>query len=163
MKRAIAFGLYILLASGAGTATAQPGPDAATFARTASASDAFEIQSSRLALERTRNPRVRVFAQRMMNDHSRTTAELSQTAPALVMFAGPGMPDERHAAMLSQLSSQSGPAFDRLYGQMQVAAHREAIALFSSYAASGDEPRLVSFARSTLPALRHHLAMARRL
>ena len=164
MKRAIAFGFctFLTLAS-AGSAVAQQRLDAATFARTASASDAFEIQSSRLAMERSRNPRVRANAQRMVEDHSRTTAELAQTAASPVMFGGPGTLDPRHAAMLSQLAAQSGPAFDRLYDQMQLAGHREAVALFASYATTGDDPRLVTFARTTLPALRHHLAMARRL
>jgi putative membrane protein len=73
------------------------------------------------------------------------------------------MLDPRHAGMLSQLSGLNGPSFERLYAQMQLASHREAVGLFSSYARSGDDPRLVSFARTTLPRLRHHLAMARRL
>jgi putative membrane protein len=100
----------------------------------------------------------------MINDHSAASAALQQSAPMLVAFSGPfSMLDPRHAGMLSQLSALSGPRFDRLYAQMQLAGHREAVALFSSYAAGGDDPRLVSFARTTLPRLRHHLAMARRL
>ena len=144
-----------------GGATAQQRIDAATFARTASSSDDFEVQSSQLALQRSTNPRVRAFAQQMINDHSRTRATLQQTAPMLMVSFG--ILDARHAGMLSQLAALNGPSFDRLYAQMQLAGHREAVALFSAYAAAGDDPRLVGFARSTLPHLRHHLAMARRL
>lgn len=161
----IAFSLCLLLACASiGFASAQPQQiDAATFARTAAASDAFEIQSSRLALERSASPRVRAFAQHMINDHSMTTAALSQSMATPAMFGAAGTLDERHAAMLSQLAAANGPEFDRLYDGMQLAAHREAVALYSSYARAGDDPRLVSFARTTLPALRQHLAMARRL
>lgn len=98
------------------SAAAQQRVDAATFARTVSASDGFEIQSSQLALQRSTNPKVRAFAQQMVNDHSRSSAALSQSAPMLTAFSGPsGLLDARHATMLSQLTAQSGPAFDRLY------------------------------------------------
>jgi putative membrane protein len=79
------------------------------------------------------------------------------------MFAGPGPLDERHASMLSQLAARNGPAFDRLYESMQLTAHREAMALYSSYAATGDDPALVGLAQKTLPLLRRRMAMARRL
>jgi putative membrane protein len=159
----IAFCFALLACVSIGFAVAQQRVDAATFARTAAATDAFEIQSSRLALERSSNPRVRAFAQHMIDDHAMTTTALSRSTPAMAMFLEPRILDERHATMLSQLEAESGPAFDRLYDGMQLAAHREAIALYSAYASEGDDPQLVSFARATLPALRQHLAMARRL
>jgi putative membrane protein len=163
IRLSIASAICAFMGLAAGPAAAQQRLDAPTFVRTAAASDAFEIQSSRLALERSSNPRVRAFAEHMINDHSMTTAQLSQNAPTLVMFAAPGMLDERHAAMLSQLASQNGPAFDRLYDQMQLMAHREAIALYSAYATTGDNPALVDLTRNTLPVLRQHFSMARRL
>jgi len=83
------FVISVLVGFVAGPAAAQQRLDAPTLVRTASASDAFEIQSSRLALERSGNPRVRAFAEHMINDHSMTTAQLSQSAPSLVMFGGP--------------------------------------------------------------------------
>src|SRR3954454_15419223 len=39
-------------------------------------SDSFEIQSSQLARQRSRNPAVRSFAQRMIRDHSMTSQAL---------------------------------------------------------------------------------------
>jgi predicted outer membrane protein len=39
-------------------------------------SDAYEIESSRIALERSRNPRVRAFARQMIKDHTDTTNAL---------------------------------------------------------------------------------------
>jgi putative membrane protein len=160
----IAFGICVVLACIAAPAAALPRLDPATFARTASAGNAFEIQSSRLALQRSGNPRVRAFAQHVIDDHSVTTTVPSAGAPTLAIFAGPGTAlDERHAAMLSQLAIQNGPAFDRLYEHMQLTAHREAIALYSSYAAAGEDPALVGLARNTLPVLRRRMAMACRL
>ncbi|MFL5196799.1 MAG: DUF4142 domain-containing protein [Microvirga sp.] len=45
----------------------------------------------------------------------------------------------------------------------QVAAHQEAVALFATYAQSGEDPSLRAFAQSALSTLQHHLGMARRL
>ena len=71
--------------------------------------------------------------------------------------------DQRHAAMLNQLASARGRQFDRLYGQMMVMSHQEALALHGSYAQAGTDPALRTFAGQVVPHLRHHLAVARRL
>ena len=83
--------------------------------------------------------------------------------PGTVRSAPTAMTDARHADMLNELASVSGRRFDRLYGRMQVAAHQEAVALFAAYAQTGTDPNLRAFAQSALPALEHHLMMARRL
>src|SRR4051795_4061991 len=120
-------------------------------------SDSFEIQSSQLARQRSRNPAVRSFAQRMIRDHSRTSQALGVPAGTAVAL------DARHASMLNQLASASGRTFDALYGQMQVMAHREAVAMFGAYAQGGLDPAMRAFAQQVLPSLQMHLAMAQRL
>jgi predicted outer membrane protein len=81
MKRYLAVGVLLTLATPAsaqepfapllgGTETT------AQFRAEAVRGDAYELESSRIALERSRNPRVRAFARRMINDHARTTAAL---------------------------------------------------------------------------------------
>jgi predicted outer membrane protein len=57
-----------------------------TFRIMSAQSDAFEIASSQLALQRSRNPRVRAFAQRMIVDHSATSQALNGGQPVY----GPG-------------------------------------------------------------------------
>ena len=51
--------------------------DRETFRMMAMMSDAFEITSSRLAMERSRNPRVMTYARDMIRDHSMTSAALN--------------------------------------------------------------------------------------
>ena len=48
----------------------------ATYRQMAMISDSFEIQSSSLALERSRNPRIRNYAQTMISHHSATSQAL---------------------------------------------------------------------------------------
>lgn len=130
-------------------------------------SDTFEMESSRLALEKSRSSAVQQFARSMINDHGKTSARLkelttgSTAAPSQPTM--PGMLDTRHRAMLEQLSAASGPTFDQMYVQLQIQAHEEAVQLFGNYAQTGTDPSLRTFAAQTLPTLEAHLAAARQL
>ena len=264
MKKYVA--LAALMASLATPAVAQTATmavpvDREGFRMVAMMSDSFEIASSQLALERSRNPRVLSYAQSMIRDHATTSQALnggtavyaangsaaggavtgtlagagigalvggpvgaavgagigasagaSAGAPATagssatgalagagvgavvggpvgaVVGAGLGATtgatagavqttgsvaaapirtavplDARKQAMLAQLASTSGPAFDRLYGQAQRMAHQEALAVYTGYARNGTDPAMMNFAQSVIPHLQNHLAMARSL
>jgi putative membrane protein len=120
-------------------------------------SDAFEIASSQLALQQSRNPAIRSFARQMVQDHSMTSQALGVPAGSAVAL------DARHASMLNQLAPLSGRAFDAAYGQMQVMAHQEAVGMFAAYAQGGADPAMRAFAQQVLPSLQMHLTMAQRL
>src|SRR3954470_22159572 len=106
MKRYVA--LAALMAAFATPAAAQgvvmaPAPMLAPttsegFRAMALQSDAFEISSSQLALERSRNPAVRSFARQMIQDHSMTTQALGGPVGVAV---GQVALDARHASMLN--------------------------------------------------------------
>ncbi len=78
MKRYVA--LAALLASVSAPAFAQP-MDTQTFRAMATQSDAFEMASSRLALQRSHNQRVLNFAQSMIRDHGMTSQALNGGRP----------------------------------------------------------------------------------
>jgi putative membrane protein len=61
---------------------------------------------------------------------------------------------------LAALSHLTGSQFDRAFAENVVAAHRDAVAAFSLYAASGADPELRAFADRTLPKLRKMLSGA---
>jgi len=92
-----------------------------------------------------------------------TAGATADVTGSTIRYPANAMIDARHADMLNQLASAPPRHFDRLYGRMQVAAHQEAVALFTAYAQSGEDPSLRAFAQSALPTLQHHLRMARRL
>ncbi|MEZ0169776.1 DUF4142 domain-containing protein [Microvirga sp. TS319] len=79
MKKHVA--LAALLASISAPAFAQTMMDSQTYRTMAAQSDAFEIASSRLALQRSRNPNVRSFAQEMIRDHGLTSQALNGGRP----------------------------------------------------------------------------------
>jgi putative membrane protein len=131
------------------------------FVMNAAMGDMFEIESSRLALERAAGDQVRRMAQQLIDDHTRTSGELMQLAQPKGLTP-PAALDTRHAAMLSRLRNLSGAAFDREYLRLAgVRAHEQAVKLFRDQSRKGSDADLRAFAARTLPALEGHLQMAR--
>lgn len=140
------------------------GVAAPEFVRRAGQSDQFEIQSSQLALGRSRDQGVRRFAQMMLRDHEYTTSRVMQAArrSGLPPMGPPPLRRDQQG-MVDQLSYARGYDFDRLYVTQQVAAHEQALGLMQSYAASGDAEPLRRVAQEAVPIIQHHLEMARDL
>jgi putative membrane protein len=127
-------------------------------------SDMMEIQSSELALARQPDADTKPFAEKMVKDHQRTSRELKALVDSGKVKASlPSALGAEHQKKLEDLKAKSGKDFDRSYDQIQVQAHEEAVALFEAYAASGDNLDLKSWAEMTLPHLKEHLAMAKKL
>jgi putative membrane protein len=61
------------------------------------------------------------------------------------------------------LASMKGEKFDMLYMNMMIASHEETIGLFQSESNKGQDAELKKWADSKVPALKHHLEMAKKL
>lgn len=128
------------------------------FVDTAAVAGLFEIETSKVALERSKNPEVRKFAQMMVDDHTRIAANLKKAAAAASGdITVPSALDAEHEAMLAKLKTANGTEFDTLYVQAQTTAHEQAVGLFGSFAKDGDQSGLKAFAAETLPILQKHL------
>lgn len=130
------------------------------FHQKAMSGDVFEIQSARLALQRSDNPAVRNFARTLIEDHREAAQVMNQGRAPVV--AGSAM-TRNEQIMLDRLQSASGRSFDRKFKQMQIQAHRKAIGMYESFADARSDHRLGQVARQTLPTLKKHLATAERL
>jgi putative membrane protein len=121
---------------------------AATYVATASSIDLFIIGSSELAMQRSASPRVREFAQLMIDAHKGTSAQLSLEGRRLNLLPSATLDPERRA-MLNEL--QRAADFDSVYRRQQRTIHAEALALHSNYAAQGTSPTLRPVAAAILP------------
>jgi putative membrane protein len=141
-----------------------PAPRAQEFVNKVAVSDMFEIQSSQLALtEKQPDQDTKPFAQRMVKDHQKTTAELKKLVDSgKVQAKLPTALDSDHQKMLDELKAKTGKEFDQSYDQTQV-KHQDAVALFEAYAKDGDNADLKKWAATTLPHLKQHLKMAQKL
>ena len=138
-------------------------PTTADFVKEAAISDMFEIESSKLA-EKKGNAQEKSFAQQMVTDHTKTSTELKGlVGNGKAQATVPTSLDSSHQSKLDKLKSANGKDFSSDYNSYQVSAHEDAVSLFERYANGGDNAELKNWAGKTLPALRHHLDMAKEL
>jgi putative membrane protein len=155
--------LLAFLALGGAAAAQGVADDDAGFLKQAAHNGHAELVGSKLAQQRASSANVKAFAQRMVEDHAKTNAELEQLAASKGVQL-PQQPDAAQQAKLKALGGLSGAEFDQQYvEQMGVAAHEQTIALFQRGASNARDPQIKSFAAQTLPALQQHLEMARAL
>lgn len=138
-------------------------PKTEDFVKEVSMSDMFEIESSKLALEKG-SAATKVFAQQMVDAHQKTTSELKALLDSGKVKAMPatGMSDAQKTSF-DELKGLSGKEFDDAYQGDQEDAHEDAVDVFKRYASEGDNPDLKAWAAKTVPALEHHLKMAEEL
>lgn len=148
-----------------------PTPGAAQTARNgqeyvalAGASDLYEIEAARLAIEKATHDEVRTLAQAILADHQRSTTQLSAAAreadPVLTM---PSEMNAQQQADVDALRAASGAAFGTLFLDQQVRAHEQALTLVTAYASEGDVEALRRHASTVAGPIQAHLSQARAL
>ena len=137
-------------------------PTTPDFVKEVAISDMFEIASSKLAAERA-DAATKEFANQMVTDHTKTSTELKAAVASDPKTPIPDTLDSAHQKKLDTLQGLNGTDFTKQYRTMQVNAHEDAVSLFQRYAKGGDSETLKAWAAKTLPALQHHLDMAKAL
>jgi putative membrane protein len=130
-----------------------------SFIKEAASGNTLEVESSRLALEKSQNQEVKTFAQMMIDDHTKVGEQMKTTLQNAGLPPPPDKMTPKHQDSLNKLQQAGGNKFDSQYVAVQMKAHDEAINLFSSYAKNGDNSELKQFAQTTLPSLEKHKGM----
>ena len=135
-------------------------PKTEDFVKEVSMSDIFEIESSKLAVQKG-SAATKAFAQQMIDAHQKTSSELKGLIDGgkVKASAATGMSDAQKKSF-DELKNLSGKEFDDAYQSDQEDAHEDAVDVFKRYASEGDNADLKAWAAKTLPALEHHLKMA---
>lgn len=127
---------------------------APAFVAVAASSDMYQIESSRLALQRSRDPMVRMHAEMMIRDHANTSARLRSAAATV----GLGVAVQMLPIHQNMLNALRGSAdFDASYRQQQRLSHEQALRLHITYSRFGDVPQLQGVAAAAVPIVRGHL------
>lgn len=132
--------------------------DAQEFVKKASVSSLFEIESSKIALQRAQTPEVKAFAQQMIDDHTaagkKMKGAVAESGLKLVEYK---TLDEAHQKKITELKQADAKDFDDKYIDIQEDAHDDAVDLFEDYAENDKaNAALKTFAANTLPTLRTH-------
>lgn len=133
-----------------------------TFINAAGPSDQFEIQSSQIAVEKARGAAVRAFAQRMIDDHTKTTQQLTTLAASKGATVSQGL-NPTQDRLLAAIRAASPGSFDRTYLSGQITGHTATVAAFNGEINGGQDADVKAFAQQNLPTVQQHLADARRL
>jgi putative membrane protein len=144
-------------------APAMATPSTSTFLTNTAVANLFEIESSKLALSKTGNDKIKAFANQMVTDHTAAGAKFKQAVTDAKLTPPAEKLDAKHQALLDDLKKKDGAAFDTAYVKAQHDGHVETVALFEAYAKGGDNARLKQFANEMLPTLKTHLDQVSKL
>lgn len=152
-------------AGGAGVSAPVTAMTDANVAAVAHASNVDEIQTSQVAMQRSRNAQVRQFAQQMITEHQAADQQMRQMLQAKGMTIQPDASAQATAATVSNLGRRTGMDFDRAYMMHQVQAHRWTLTtLDRTLIPSASDPELKALLSTRVrPAVAMHLETAERI
>jgi putative membrane protein len=121
-----------------------------------------EVDLGKLAQEKSRNDGVTAFANRMIDDHSKSNDQLTQLAKQIGITL-PTEPAPDQLEVKRKLSTLNSKDFDVEYMRAQVTDHQKTVQLLLWVITSGENADLQRFASGTLPDVLHHLKLAQNL
>ncbi len=141
-----------------------PASGGQVFANTAAASDAFEIATSKLALDNSSSVAVKKYANQMIAAHTASTDKLKATTATLTPAITPDPTlNAEQQKILDGLKGKKGADFDAAYIAGQQTGHQETLDMLTAYQSTGDVPALKTFAKGLVPTVTAHLNMAKSL
>ena len=159
-------GMYILSVSAAAlflgsTAFAQSQGDK-NFVKTAMQVNVGEMRIGQLAAKKGASEGVRKFGERTVVDHTRLENEIKPVAEKI----GVALPTELAAddqALLTNLEGESGAKVDDTYIRAMVEGHREAVQLYKTEEADGQDAAVKNAATDGEQVIAEHLRLAEHL
>ena len=131
----------------------------AEYVKTTGASDLYERQSSQIVLQTTQDPKVRQFAEQMIAEHTKSTADVKAAAARSRVAPAPPKLMPAQVELIAELRAESGPARDATYIAQQKTSHNQALDVQKAYAAEGGAPSLKAAAGKIVPVVQSHIAM----
>ena len=141
--------------------TASTGQDYATMA---AAGDMYEIESSKLVVEKSQNAELKKLAQMIIADHEKSTADLKKAAAEAQppIMVAPALNPEQQANMTA-LKAANAADLDRLWVSQQIPAHEKTLGLVQHYAQNGDVAALKQHASTVSGPVQKHLDALRKM
>jgi putative membrane protein len=131
----------------------------ALFVHKAAEGDLAELEFSRIAADHAESPKVRAYAQRIVEDHGQTSRELAIIA-AHEDIALPDTVDEEHVQVLDALAGEGGVVFDNNYITAMLAVHQQVASLLKSSEAAVSTDELRTYIKKTLPVVERERRLA---
>jgi putative membrane protein len=136
-----------------------PHKDDREFMMTAAHSDQNEIQQSKMALAKGVTGMAKEMANKMIADHTKSTAELKAIAAKKGITLPTDM-DAEHKAMAPAMQKLSGKAFEQRYMAQMQADHQKTANTMRAHEQMTKDPAVKAFIGKTVPVVEQHLGMA---
>lgn len=129
------------------------------FMQSAAHSDQNEIQQSKMALAKGVTGMVKAHAEKMIADHTKSTADLKKIA-AKHQVKLPADMDAEHKALAPMMQKLSGKEFEAKYMAQMVTDHQKTANTMMAHEKMTKDADLKGFIGKTLPVVQEHLANA---
>ena len=126
------------------------------YVQNAAASDMFEIETSKLALNQATSPALKTYAKMMIDEHTKSSNELKPAAQAAGIPVPATLPAEMQGK-LDALRGLSGANFDKRYLADQRAGHQDPLAKVNGYLAAAPAGPLKDHASKVTCVVQKHL------
>ena len=138
-----------------------PHKDDKEFMMSAAHSDQNEIQQSKMALAKGVTGAAKEMANKMIADHTKSTADLKKIA-AKKGVTLPADMDAEHKAMKLAMEKLSGKAFEDKYMAQMATDHQKTANTMRAHEKMTKDTDLQGFIGKTLPVVEQHLGMAQK-
>jgi putative membrane protein len=132
------------------------------FVDKASSSGTTEVVLGNIGLARSTHADVKKFSERLVKDHSKANMELLSIVSDL-RIAIPEKPLPEHEKHIVHFRDEKGKDFDKEFMKHMVKSHEDGVKLFTRASKELKNDRLKAFAAKTLPTLKEHLEMAKKI
>ena len=130
------------------------------FATAAASSNLKEIAMGKLALKKANYGRLKEFAQKMIDTHTKANQDL-QTACYTAGVTLPASLSKSDQEEVDKMAGKDEKAFDRAYIKKMVGEQQKAMERMDNAAATMKDTSLRNYAKKTLPAIKANLEDAR--
>ena len=130
-----------------------------SFISSAAEANLAEIDIAKVVGQRSTDPAVKDFANRMVTDHTQASQRLASVAE----MNGVKLPTEASATERNQkneMQKLSGAQLDDAYLRDELQGHKETISAFESEIEHGQSQEAKTYAEQTLPTLQDHIRIA---
>jgi putative membrane protein len=130
-----------------------------SFINSAAEANLAEIDMAKMVGQKSTDPAVKDFANRMVTDHTQASQKLTSVAE----MNGVKLPTEETTAERnekSELQKLSGAQLNDAYLRDELQGHKEAISAFESEIEHGQNQEAKNYAEQTLPTLQDHIRIA---
>lgn len=133
--------------------------DATEFINKTAEGNMMEVLGGNLAAENAANPRIKAYGKMLAKDHGASDEKLQAIAAEKNISLPDKLPADKQQHM-DMMKEQKGDAFDRHYISMMIEDHKEDIEKLKAALKNISDPKLVEFAKNSLPVLQKHLDTA---